>query len=354
MGQATIQLASAYMRIVHDGKVTQHQQSTGPIFNVAVLRLGLKQICGMLVLASLLYACSLNSKPPLTTGPSSLTGTVPVNSNPVARPSSSPAPALERTPTANTISATGSWKTQPILSELSAVSLTIYKQGLLLGNNPHAFSKVGDGGIASHWFLAIYDISSDSYNLGSHLALAEAIEYFAGSFDRESLAARAGFNTTRILDPLFAMNDNCEIAESPLECELRHHRPSFAIISLGTNQVWEPEVFEVDFHKIVEICIEKGVLPILATKGDNLESDHRINAIIAETALLYDVPLWNFWLAIQSLPDQGLQPDGEHLTWAENNFADPEAMSHAWPVRNLTALQLLRTMMLEVRIEQSQ
>jgi hypothetical protein len=303
----------------------------------------------MLLLASLLHACSLNTKPPSTAGPSSLTGTVPFESTAVAKPSSSPAVALERTPPADTISHTGPWKTQPVLPELNAVSLAIYKQGLVLGNNPYAFSKVGDGEIASHWFLTVFDSDPAVYNLGPHSVLSEVIEYFTGSFSRESLAASAGFNTTRILDPLFVLNDICGVDESPLECELRSHRPSFAIISLGTNQVWTPKIFETELRQIVEICIQSGVLPILSTKGDNLEGDHRINAIISEVAREYEIPLWNFWLAIQSLPDQGLQPDGEHLTWAENDFADIDAMRHAWPVRNLSALRVMYKLMTQLQ-----
>jgi hypothetical protein len=243
---------------------------------------------------------------------------------------------------------TGSWKTWPILPTLSPTAYGIYEQGLAQGNNPFSFSKVGDGEVASSWFLSVFDSDPSYYNLGPYPELEKIIAHFRGSFRRESLAARAGFNTTRILNPLFAMNDICDIEESPLECELRHHRPSFAIISLGTNQVWEPEIFEVELRQIMEICIERGVVPILSTKGDNLEGDHRINAIIATIAETYDVPLWNFWLAIQSLPDQGLQPDREHLTWAENDFADPEAMDHAWPIRNLTALQMLQAMITQV------
>lgn len=237
-----------------------------------------------------------------------------------------------------------SWKTRPILPSLSERTSEIFAVGIALGNNPRAFSKVGDGEVASHWFLTIYDLDPDNYDLGPNHKLASTISYFAGSFGRESLAARAGFNTTRILDPLFAMNDICEIDESPLECELRRHRPSFAIVSLGTNQIWTANVFESELRAIVEICIDHGVVPILSTKGDNLEGDHRINTIIAGLASEYDVPLWNFWLAIQSLPDQGLQADNEHLTWAENDFSDPEVMTHAWPVRNLTALQVLETL----------
>ncbi len=260
-------------------------------------------------------------------------------------PTSEAARAVQRTGTPHAQDCDASWKMCPIVPTLSPRAIEIYTQGLASGMNPRAFSKIGDGEIASHWFLSIFDSDPAHYTLGAYPGLADTIAYFAGSYSRDSLAARAGFNTTRILDPLFAMNDICEVEESPLECELRRHRPSFAIISLGTNQVWTPDVFEEELRQIVQICIDRGVLPVLSTKGDNLEGDHRINAIIAETAAAYEVPLWNFWLAIQSLPDQGLQPDGEHLTWAENDFSDPDVMTHAWPVRNLSGLQLLRSLM---------
>jgi hypothetical protein len=226
--------------------------------------------------------------------------------------------------------------------------LAIYRRGLALGNDPHAFSKVGDGEISTVWFLTDFDLGPSYYNLGPYTDLQPAIEYFAGSFGRRSQAARRGFNTTRILDPSFANQENCEPGESPLVCELRLHRPSFAIISMGTNQVWQPEVFEPELETIVEILIDQGVLPILATKADNLEGDGRINAIIARLAEKHGLPVWNFWLAVQPLSDHGLQQDKEHLTYAGNDFSDPDAMARAWPVRNLTALQLLNMLRLVV------
>jgi hypothetical protein len=82
-------------------------------------------------------------------------------------------------------------------------------------------------------------------------------------------------------------------------------------------------------------------VPVLSTKADNLEKDESINAIIARLAQEYDIPLWNFWAAVQGLPSAGLQPDGAHLTFASPFFDLPDNMEHAWPVRNLTALQTL-------------
>ena len=300
------------------------------------------------VLIFLLSACALNISSPLNPEVSQATPTKQSQRVPGKEPSDDMEDSLESMSATKFSYHASSWMTYPIIPDLSLRSFEIYQNGLALGNNPHAFSKVGDGEITSNWFLSIYEFKPEKYNLGQHSELAEVIDYFSGSFARVSLATRVGFNTTRILDPLFAMNDDCEVEETPLECELRHHRPSFAIISLGSNQVWTPDIFETELRQIVETCIRMGVLPILSTKGDNLEGDHHINAIIADVAQEYEIPLWNFWLAIQSLPNQGLQLDGEHLTWAENDFSDPEAMSHAWPNRNLTALKLLQRLMLEL------
>jgi hypothetical protein len=133
----------------------------------------------------------------------------------------------------------------------------------------------------------------------------------------------------------------CTPDESPLACEVRLHRPAFAILSLGTNQVWRPEEFEAGMRQILDLLLAQNVLPILSTKGDNLEGDHRINRIIACLAQEYDMPLWNFWAAIQPLPDHGLQADLEHLTYGITKFDDENAMQSAWTIRNLTALLAL-------------
>lgn len=239
----------------------------------------------------------------------------------------------------------GDWMNLPVLPEFSARARSIYRDGIERGNNPQAFSRIGDGEVATHWFLSGFVRDAGSYTLGPFPELQATIEFFASSIARDGQAARAGFNTTRILDPAFADRFVCERGESPLECELRINRPSIAILSLGTNQVWAPEIFTADLRIIIEKLIDAGVLPILSTKGDNLEGDHRINQRIADLAFEYQLPLWNFWRAIQPLPGHGLQPDGEHLTWAPNDFSDAEALSHAWPVRNLSALQLLQSVM---------
>ena len=126
-----------------------------------------------------------------------------------------------------------------------------------------------------------------------------------------------------------------------MTCEYRVNRPVIAFIMLGTNDVYHPAEFEPQMRKIIEYSVEQGVIPILTTKADNKEGDGSINATIARLALEYQVPLWNFYAAVDPLSNNGLQEDMAHLTWGRNLFDDPDAMSKAWPQRNLTALQAL-------------
>ncbi|HET6822051.1 MAG TPA: SGNH/GDSL hydrolase family protein [Anaerolineales bacterium] len=268
------------------------------------------------------------------------------------QPSSSPTPtdviqpAITQTITA---SATPSqerscedWQSLPVIPGVSETAREIYRRGQGSGNNSSAFSKIGDGEISTAWFFTAFDLGEEYYDLGPYQDLRLVIDQFRGSFERIGMAARRGFNTDKILNPAMSDPAACAPDESPLMCELRLHQPAFAILSLGTNQVWEPEEFEAGMRRILEILLSQNVVPILSTKGDNLEGDHRINRTIACLAEEHDLPLWNFWSAIQPLPNHGLQPDLEHLTYyGKTDFDDSDAMQSAWTVRNLTALQAL-------------
>lgn len=237
---------------------------------------------------------------------------------------------------------TEDWQSFPVVPEVSAAARALYQQGLTKGNNSRAFSKIGDGEISTDWFLTAFDLDQGHYDLGGFQELITTIETFHGSFERRSIAAQRGFNTHLILDATANDPTLCQEGESRLDCELRIHNPSIAIISLGTNQAHRPGEFEEGMRSILDILLAKHVLPILSTKGDNLEGDHRINRTIVCLAQEYQIPLWNFWAAIQPLPNHGLQSDLEHLTYSGiNDFDDPIAMQSAWAVRNLTALQVL-------------
>ena len=249
---------------------------------------------------------------------------------------------ITASPTVSQAPSCEDWQSWPVIPGASKTAREIYQRGQGGGNNSRAFSKIGDGEISTAWFMTAFDLGEAYYDLGHDQDLRPVIDQFRGSFERTGMAARRGFNTHKILDPAMSDPATCESDESPLTCELRLHQPAFAILSLGTNQVWEPEGFEAGMRQILEILLSQSVVPILSTKGDNLEGDHRINRTIACLAEEYGLPLWNFWSAIQPLPNHGLQPDLEHLTYyGKMDFDDADAMQSAWTVRNLTALQAL-------------
>ncbi len=242
------------------------------------------------------------------------------------------------------------WKTLPVIPVgVSQAALAIYKRGLQLGNNPHAFSKIGDCQSITPYFLSYFD-EPGQYDLGPYTDLQQTIDWYAGSFSRESVAVKGGFNAAAILSPLRADPHQCKSNENPVTCELRLNHPSVAIISLEEWWAGHPENYEKYMRQIIETVIGKGVVPILATKADNLEGNFLINQTIADLAQEYDVPLWNFWASVQDLPDHGLQeydPWGQvdmfHLTISDSYYFydDPNAEPTGWSMRDLTGLQAL-------------
>ena len=241
------------------------------------------------------------------------------------------------------------WMSLPIIPVVSQNARKIYQHGLDMGNNPYSFSKIGDCQSITTYFLSYFDTPS-LYDLGDYAGLQETIDWYAGSFSRDSLAVKGGFNAAAILSPLRADPKQCKSNENPIECEFRINHPSITIISLEEWWAGHPENYETYMRQIIEYAIDKGVVPIIATKADNLEGSHLINQTIANLAQEYDIPLWNFWAAVQPLPNHGLiavdstgAVDMFHLTHSEGfyYFNDPSAMQSGWSVRNLTALQTL-------------
>ena len=288
-----------------------------------------------ILLAALAGACANRPTGTQVAIPTALPASPTRTTQPVILPTATAFP-----PTPQEVSC-ADWQSFPVIPSVSEAMRSLYQRGQVQGHNPRAFSKIGDGEISTEWFFTAFDLGEKYYDLGPHQNLAPVIEQFHGSYERVGMAARRGFNAQRILDPAHNDPTLCTLGESPLACELRLHRPSFAMLSLGTNQVWQPEEFESGMRQILDLLMSHNVIPILSTKGDNLEGDHRINQILACLAQEYDAPLWNFWSAIQPLPDHGLQPDREHLTYGISDFDDERAMQTAWTVRNLTALQAL-------------
>jgi uncharacterized protein YraI len=260
-----------------------------------------------------------------------------------AIPLSGAEPAPAGTPAPGATAPTGAAAIPPgVLPAVSARAREIYQRGLSLGNNPRAFSKIGDSNSVLPFFLAPFDNPKDYRLAGPYASLQETVTNFSGSFSRDSAAVHLGFSAAAVLDPAWADRKRCDSGESPLACEYRLHRPSLALISLGTNSVWQTDAdYEAGLRRLLQFLIDRGVVPILSTKADNLEGDGRFNRIVIRLAQEFDLPLWNFQLAAQTLPNSGLTSDGYHLTWSPMIFTRAEDLQSAWQLRNLTALQSL-------------
>jgi lysophospholipase L1-like esterase len=126
-----------------------------------------------------------------------------------------------------------------------------------------------------------------------------------------------------------------------LACEYRIHKPSFAIIAIGTDDYLSPERFETNLRQIVEMSINLGIVPILFTQMDNANLLDN-NAVIVKVANAYDLPLVDLMQAAQLLPNQGLL-DHMHPSGLTNAFVFSEynLTHYGWPVRNLAVLTAL-------------
>jgi hypothetical protein len=252
-------------------------------------------------------------------------------------------PTLASTQTPKPPLAKDAWMQMPVVpTGVSDAMREVYQRGLAAGNDPTHFSIIGDCQNVSSYFLSTFDKPGD-FSLGTQYAyLQPTIDYYQGSYSRVSLAVKGGFNAAAVISPLRSDPKSCNPNESPLDCELRTWKPSVVFVSMETWWSEKPATeYDKYMRKVLDRIIETGAVPIIATKADNLEKDNSINATVAQLAYEYDIPMWNFWAAVHPLPDQGLSPDGFHLTFGRNFFDDPKRMQNAWPWRNLTALQSL-------------
>ena len=240
------------------------------------------------------------------------------------------------------------WQDLPILPEFSEHAVEILKAGIEAGHDPHAFSKVGDCDTSTSWYLSDYDLDQVYYDLGDYQYLQTVIDFFKGSFGRLSFAAKPGFSAASTFSKIFMNYNYCDYDELPLTCEYRLHDPIAVLISLGTNDGYNPPVFKDNMRAIIDLTLEQNRLPILMLKADNVEKDFSINQDIADLAAEYDIPVWNFWAAIQHLDNHGLQDDEIHLTYYSNYFSNPKTWETAFAYRNLTTLQVLEKLQIEI------
>lgn len=267
------------------------------------------------------------------------------------QPTPAPTPMVTSTP-----GAPSEPSRYPFVSGVSDHVSQIFAQGQALGNRANVFSKVGDSITTTDAFL--YPIGRGEYSLHGYSYLQAVTDFYSeewartnNSFANLSLAAGIGWSAHALLSSEVSHETLCGERESPLECEYRLVKPSVALIMLGTNDVPSTPLssYEQTMRQIVDTTIEYGIVPILSTippihmygTEGRVES---INQVIRDLAKEYDIPLLDYWAAMQGLPNDGLRSDGVHPSHApagENADFTPENLQYGMPVRSLTALQAL-------------
>ncbi len=228
--------------------------------------------------------------------------------------------------------------------------------------NKGAFAKIGDSITESGSFLV--DIGCNGYELGSYTALESTIQYYqsstfnelsptwcggrGNSFNRASTSAEAGWTTNSAL-----ANGAC--GESNFRCEIKATNAGFAFVMYGTNDLErynDINMFKTNLSRIVSESIALGTVPILSTIPPRLDSTtmgSRVatyNQAIQEVAATYQIPVVNFWQALQNLGatnHYGMDPDGVHPNVYQGSNAavfTSAAMKYGYNVRNLSTLQM--------------
>ncbi len=242
-----------------------------------------------------------------------------------------------------------------IVSNIGARARQIYVRGQQLGNRRDVFSKVGDSVTASPLFLN--PVGSGGLRLESYGYLQPVVDFFSvtgartgNSFNNESLAARGGWTTYDVLNPELAVPGVCQIGETPLACEYRVVKPAVALIMFGSNDTaWvDSASYRANLQTIVQTSMDMGVIPVLSTIPDQLGSGvNRVtefNNIIRSVARANNIPLWDYWQSLQSLPNYGLSGDGLHPSFdptQETGIFTADGLRYGFNMRNLTALIVL-------------
>ena len=171
-----------------------------------------------------------------TNGVTDTTTVIPATPAPTTQVSATALPATPgTTPTATPTLAPDAWQSMPVMPAVSDTTRRIYDKGRALNNDPHGFSILGDCLSLPINLFGNYGKGSGHYNLGDYTYLQPVIDWFVDSFNRQSVTLGDGFNTAAVLSPLRADPKQCQNGETPLVCEFRIYHPSYALISLGTD-----------------------------------------------------------------------------------------------------------------------
>lgn len=265
----------------------------------------------------------------------------------------------------------------PTISEGMKINLrNILTAGQMNGHRSDVFIKAGDSITATGGFLVDVGCPSDPPN--TFAGQSAIVDYFkrttvgtssawcgvSNSFTKDSRAAAGNWRTNALLsvatgDP--GVRVGCTSGENQLACEVRQSKPAFALVMIGTNDVDALAVgsitltdYKNQITTIVNQLQQAGVIPVLSTLPPRLDQNgslqdevNQLNQAIIEVAQSKNIPVWNYWRALQELGstnNYGMDPDGIHPNTYRGDLAatmDSLGLKYGYNVRNFTALQVL-------------
>ena len=281
--------------------------------------------------AFVFYMCTIW----LATSTTAIAAVMPATATPQSKPTANPAITLTVVPTAvNGITITN------FLSLTQKVQLNIhdiYSRGQKLGNNPAAFSAIGDSSIAGGQFLERF--GKADYKLGDYNFLQPTMDVFTDSFKRTSTAVRVGLHSWSVMNAMWADKKQCNANETVIACEFRLQKPSFVFIHLGANDD-ASKLFDKSMRAIVQYAIDNGVVPILITKPALPDAKtFSNNDVLRKIAQDFNVPLLDYAKLAGSLPGDGVGEDGVHMTgYQKVDYTLPSVWKSGHALHNLSAL----------------
>ena len=117
----------------------------------------------------------------------------------------------------------------------------IFAKGQQLGNNAQRFSKVGDSIIEQPHYMVKFD--TPDYNLGQYAYLQDVLNYYRGSYGRDSLAVRRGLHSWSWNNPTWADKDQCQPDEGPVACEYRVLQAQRLVHRAGLQRCGRARIF---------------------------------------------------------------------------------------------------------------
>jgi len=245
---------------------------------------------------------------------------------------------------------------------LGASAVNIFATGQELGNRANVFSKIGDSiTVAEEAFTPFgYGV----FDLGGYDYLRPTISFFSAqarnnnSWNNTSLAAGNGYTTRTVLSSEYANASVCMPGESPLACEYRLTQPAVALIMLGTNDTTNVPIdeFAHNMRVIADYSINNGVIPVFTTIPPRTGIPGRAesyNQVIVDVAAQNGLPLIDYYAAMVTLPDSGMNADGIHPSSPPLGFEQAgnftgNNLQYGYVMRNLTVLQALHVLRVQV------